>query len=186
MLHRAFVIFLTGLCWVPSSIGREEMADSKAAVQNFYTTVLTFKQGGVPSPHDLSRLSPFISLAFADRLLKARQAEVLYARKTKGESPPLVEGMLFFSLFEGANRYTKITREPAEKPVSFLVDLEYTDPGDELHSVHWHDRAILIQENHKWVVDDLELLGDWQFGAKGKLSDILRNVVKEANEPVAP
>ena len=98
----------------------------------------------------------------------------------------LVEGMLFFSLFEGADRYTKITREPAEKPVSFLVDLEYTDPGAKPQTVRWHDRAILIQENRKWVVDDLELLGEWPFGAKGKLSDILRNVVNEANEPVAP
>jgi hypothetical protein len=64
--------------------------------------------------------------------------------------------------------------------------LEYTDPGAKHEKVDWHDRAILIQEDNKWVVDDLELLGEWQFGAKGKLSDILRNVVKEANEPVAP
>jgi hypothetical protein len=64
--------------------------------------------------------------------------------------------------------------------------LEYTDPGAKPQTVRWHDRAILIQENRKWVVDDLELLGEWPFGAKGKLSDILRNVVNEANEPVAP
>jgi hypothetical protein len=143
---------------------------------------LTFKNGGVPSRKNIDRLSPFISLSFRSNLLGARDAEDKNFKKTKGTEPPLFEGSLFYSLFEGADKYTSIKSEPDTKIVSCLVNLEYRDPYGKHEIVKWQDRAILIKENNKWVVYDLELLGKWQFGAKGKLSEILREVIKEGND----
>jgi len=37
-------------------------------------------------------------------------------------------------------------------------------------------------KNDKWVVHDLELLGKWAFGSKGKLSDILQEVIEEGKK----
>ncbi len=183
MFRRAFVIFLVSLCCAPISFGGEDAKDAEGAVKHFYNVVLTIKHDGVPSAHDVARLSPFISRAFADRLTQAREAESLNFKNTRGGSPPLLEGVMFFSNYEGADRYTNISREPAETPVSFLVDLEFTDPNSTPQKLRWHDRAIVIEENHKWVVDDLELLGQWPFSNKGKLSDTLLNAIKKANEP---
>jgi hypothetical protein len=151
-------------------------------VSSFYRTILTFKEGGVPSRKNIDRLSPFISADFRNLLLAARVAEDKHFKSTKGSEPPLVEGSLFYSLFEGADKYTVIKLEPDKKPVSYLVNLQYRDPYGKHEITKWQDRAILIEENNKWVVDDLELLGKWQFGAKGKLSEILREVIKEGKE----
>lgn len=93
-----------------------------------------------------------------------------------GEEPPLVQGALFYSLFEGAHRLKDIYSDSEAGVNAFLVDLEYGNPNDKKEFTKWSDRAIVINENGKWVVDDLELLSDWAFGAKGKMSTILYSV----------
>ncbi len=151
-------------------------------MSSFYKTILKFKDGGVPARKNIDRLSPFISSDFRNLLLSARDTEDKNFKRTKGSEPPFVEGSFFFSLFEGADKYTSIKPEPDKNPVSYLVNLEYRDPYGKHEPVIWQDRAILIKENNRWVVDDLELLGKWQFGAKGKLSEILRGVIKEGKD----
>ncbi len=180
---RVFASFLfIILCFVTSFNAQAQQNEQVLVVSNFYKAILTFKDGGVPTRKNIDRLSPFISVAFRNNLLGARLAEEKYFKKTKGSEPPLVEGSLFYSLFEGADKYTSIKSEPNKKSVSYLVNLEYANPYGKHEIVKWQDRAILIKENNRWVVHDLELLGKWQFGAKGKLSDILRGVIKEGNE----
>jgi hypothetical protein len=173
-----FVIF----CFVFYLNAHAQQNEQELVVANFYKTILTFKDGGVPVRKNIDRLSPFISSDFRDLLIAARVVEDKQFKVTKGSEPPLVEGSLFYSLFEGAHKYTAIKVEPNKKPVSYLVNLEYRDPYGKHEIVKWRDRSILIQENNKWVVHDLELLGKWQFGAKGKLSEILQEVIKEGND----
>ncbi len=177
---RLFSSFLfVALCFVFCSNVRAQQNEQALVVADFYKVILTFKDGGVPSWKNIDRLSPFISADFRNLLLDARLAEEKHTKKTKNSEPPLVEGSLFYSLFEGADKYTAIKLEPDKKPVSYLINLQYHDPYGKHEIVKWQDRAILIQENNKWVVHDLELLGKWQFGAKGKLSEILQEVIKE-------
>jgi hypothetical protein len=142
--------------------------DQEVIVANFYKTILTFKDGGIPVRKNIDRLSPFISSDFRNLLIKVRVAEDKQYKVTKGSEPPLVEGSLFYSLFEGAHKYTAIKVEPNKKPVSYLVNLKYIDPYGKHEIVKWQDRAILIQENNKWVVHDLELLGKWHFKKSSK------------------
>ncbi len=180
---RLFSSFLFGiLCVILCLNAQAQQNEQVLAVSSFYKTILKFKDGGVPTRRNIDRLSPFISEYFRNSLLHARDVEDKNIKRTKGSEPPLVEGSLFFSLFEGADKYTAIKAEPDKNPVAYLVNLEYRDPYRKHEIVKWQDRAILIKENNQWVVNDLELLGKWQFGAKGKLSEILRRVIKEGKE----
>ena len=182
-MGRLFSSFLfVVLCFVFCSNVQAQQNEQALVVANFYKAILIFKDGGVPSRKNIDRLSPFLSADFRNLLLAARAAEDKHFKSTKGSEPPLVEGSLFYSLFEGADKYTAVKLEPDKNPVSYLVNLQYRDPYGKHEITKWQDRAIVIKENNKWVVHDLELLGKWQFGAKGKLSDILREVVKEGKE----
>ena len=174
------------LCFVFLSSAQAQQNEQELVVANFYKTILTFKEGGVPTRKNIDRLAPSISADFRNLLIGARAAEDRQFKVTKGSEPPLVEGSLFYSLFEGADKYTAIKLEQNKKPVSYLVNLEYHDPYGKHEITKWQDRAILIKENDRWVVHDLELLGKWQFGAKGKLSDILQEVIKESNDTNPP
>jgi len=177
---RLFSSFLIAvLCLMFYSHVQAQQNEQILVVSSFYETILTFKDGGVPSRKNIDRLSSFISADFRNLLRAARTAEDKHFQRTKNTEPPLVEGSLFYSLFEGADKYTAIKLEPDKKPVSYLVNLQYRDPYGKHEIAQWQDRAVLIQENNKWVVHDLELLGKWQFGAKGKLSEILQEVIKE-------
>ena len=170
------------LCFVSSSTAQAQQNEQKLVVSSFYKTILKFKDGGVPSRKNIDRLSPFISESFRNNLLDARETEDKHFQRTKNSEPPLVEGNLFYSLFEGADKYSCIKSEPDKENVSYLVNLEYRDPYGKHEIVKWQDRATLIKENNRWVVHDLELLGKWEFGAKGKLSEILRGVIKEGKD----
>jgi len=170
------------LCFIFCFNAQAQQNEQVLVVSSFYKTILKFKDGGVPTRKNIDRFSPFISAEFRNLLLDARSAEDKHFKKTKNSEPPLVEGSLFYSLFEGADKYTFIKSEPDKEPVSYLVNLEYRDPYGKHEIMKWQDRAILIKENNRWVVHDLELLGKWQFGAKGKLSEILQEVIKEGND----
>ncbi len=180
---RLFSLFLfVILCFAFCFNAQAQQNEQVLVVSSFYKTILKFKDGGVPTRKNIDRLSPFISAEFRSLLLDARSTEDKHFKKTKNSEPPLVEGSLFYSLFEGADKYSCIKSEPDKETVSYLVNLEYRDPNGKHEIVKWQDRAILIKENNRWVVHDLELLGKWQFGAKGKLSEILMGVIREGKD----
>jgi hypothetical protein len=178
MIAKIPQILLFGFLLVSCKLQTPDQELKVEAVKTFYQTILTFRDGGIPTGTNLKKLTPLISVEFRTNLQSAREAEERHFKQTKGEEPPLVEGSLFYSLFEGAERVMNIQSDSKSGTNTFLVDLEFGDPTNKNAFARWSDRAIVVKENGKWVVDDLELLGDWQFGAKGKLSTILHSVVK--------
>jgi hypothetical protein len=182
-MHRAyFIICLAIIIFLSCSSALKEQDDKISAIKNFYKAALALQNDGIPEKTDIEKLSPFISKPFKNLLLEARKAEDKYFQKTKGEVPPLIEGSLFFSLFEGADKVISITAETKTDKISYLIEFEYRDRYGKKEKIRWRDRVILVMENNKGVVNDLELLGKWPFGAKGKLSDILKNVIKVGND----
>jgi hypothetical protein len=162
------------------SRGGDEKAlrDSAAAFYNLY---LKTHPAGVPNDKLREQLQPLISAELSDLLNDAAVAEATYAKETKGESPPLVEGDLFTSLFEGADAYTLGACKVENDSASCGVDLTYTDKRDNSKTA-WQDRIYLVREDGKWLVDDIEFLGTWEFMHKGKLKDLLRQVADEAKD----
>jgi hypothetical protein len=177
------LIFSLGLVIAACSRGGDEKAahDSAAAFYNLY---LKTHPAGVPNDRLREQLQPLISAELSDLLNDAAVAEAQYAKETKGQSPPLVEGDLFTSLFEGAEMYTLGPCKVEADAASCAVDLSYTDKRDNSKTA-WQDRIYLSREEGKWAVDDIEFLGTWEFMHKGKLKDLLRQVADEAKDAPA-
>lgn len=152
------------------------------AVGAFYDVYLQTKaSSGVPTGSRLARFRPVVSKELFSLLSKADNAEEYYAKKTKGESPPLVEGDLFTSLFEGAVSYEVKKCEVKDKSAQCMVVLKNTDPRDK-SVVSWHDRVFLVRAGAGWRVDDIEFLGDWQFMHEGRLKTLLHQVIADSRE----
>jgi hypothetical protein len=90
---------------------------------------------------------------------------------------------LFCSLFEGYTSVCKIWQDSTDKN-RFYVKLAFKDTDKkfgkdilkENNQIVWIDRVILKNENDHWVVDDIELMGNWDFGLKGSVKKILIDV----------
>jgi hypothetical protein len=171
----AVILLAACSCTGPDS----EASLKKSAISSFYSIITTRGPMGIPDAGDSKRLSPYISADFRSLLAKGMEAEKKYAAASKEPVPPMIEGSLFVSLFEGAVSFGAITPEGGNGN-SFLVELTYRDRLQGQHEVRWKDRVVLIKENRRWVIDDIELLGKWDFGRKGSVKHILHEVIKDA------
>ena len=150
--------------------------EMKEAVGSFYNVYLKVRPSGVPSGKEQRMFAPHLSASLKKLLSDASGTEQKYKRTTKGEAPPLVEGDLFTSLFEGASAFTVLTCDG--KDGSCLVEFSYVDPGSKSPTV-WKDNVYLVKGSRGWLVDDIEFLGAWEFMHKGRLKELLRQVIEE-------
>jgi hypothetical protein len=136
----------------------------------------------VPDAAKLKQLEPFVSRRLAGLLrgaLAYRERWIAEHPPEPGPSggppviskPPFSDGALFSSLFEGPHRFT--VGDVSEVGDTYRVNLElrYEPPGAK--ALVWTDVAIVVKENDRYVVDDVELLGDWPFGSHGLVSKML-------------
>jgi hypothetical protein len=162
------------------------------AAASFYRTVLELRVLGVPGEADRKRLAPQLSPGLTDLLAKADAAEAAYRDATRNEVPPIIQGDLFSSLFEGATGLGAVTCEGSGDRAVCTVELRYEQAGQEEANpgvTSWKDRVTLVPAPPGgaagWVVDDIEYGGDWQFMHKGTLRRILENVIKSGHEEAA-
>ena len=152
----------------------------KAAVTGLYDTYIKLKTRGIPSAEELARYKPYITPELAALLKSAADAEIKYKEETKGEVPPLVEGDIFTSLFEGADAYKVLSCDEKGESASCLLEFRNTNPGDG-KTFTWKDGVMLVKGKSGWLVSDIEYKGDWDFAVKGNLSGLLKGVIKEAS-----
>src|SRR5215468_6999372 len=168
---------LLGLVLTPWAMAAAA-ADVERAVGAFYNVYLKLGAGGVPSRAQQAPLAPLISPALASLLRDARRAEETHLRRTKNQEPPLVEGDLFTSLFEGAHAYTIASCTPAAATAECAVTLTYVDPRN-ASKYTWTDRVLLVRARGRWVVNDIVFGGAWDFARKGRLTETLRTVAAD-------
>ena len=60
---------------------------------------------GIPGEAGRAKLAPYITPALEQLLAAGEAAEARYAKETNNQSPPIIEGDLFTSLFEGATAF---------------------------------------------------------------------------------
>lgn len=132
---------------------------------------------GIPDAGGRSRLAPYLSPALNKMLADGAAAEARFAAKFKN-SPPLIEGDLFSSMFEGATAWKlgacSTSGTAARCPVAFT----YAQPGHP--PVTWTDTLLLTNTAAGWRVDDIAYGAGFQFGNTGKLTDTLKTVLAEA------
>ena len=146
-----------------------------AAASGFYRVYQTFRPSdGIPSEAERAKYAPFLSPALERLLGEAEAAEQRFAKANK-DSPPLLEGDIFSSLFEGASSVAVGPCSRAGGQGRCGVKLEYV--GNDMKPVAWSDTVLLVDTPAGWRIDDIAYGGNWAFGNKGKLRDLLKQTL---------
>jgi len=154
------------------------VATPDAAASGFLSVYDSFHPSdGIPDMGARARLQPYLSPTLNKLLADAAAAQARFSAKIK-DSPPLIEGDLFSSMFEGATQSKlqacAITGNQARCPVAF------THAGSKGNATNWTDTLLLVNIPGGWRVDDIAYGGGFQFGNTGRLSDTLKTVTGEA------
>ncbi len=151
--------------------------DSPAAVvTKLYRTIAEKQITGAPNPEQLSAISPYISVDLADLLRRARQLHDAEVKRSPDEKPSFAEGSLFSSLFEGPTS-TRVTGGRNEGNGTFFIPISMAYSDGRSPEVKWTDNAVVIRQNDKYVVSDIEHGGKWDFATKGSLAANLRSAL---------
>lgn len=148
-----------------------------AAANNFYTQAAGISRGGgIPDAGARIRLGPLLTSRLGQSLAAAAAAQARFMAKHK-DSPPLIEGDIFSSLFEGPTAWKVGACSGDAKIARCVVSLSRQDPGQK--PVGWTDTLVLANENG-WKVDDVAYDANFAFGNTGTLNDMLKMAESES------
>lgn len=133
---------------------------------------------GMPSRAELDKLAPLLTRTFQAQFEAAIQAHECHQAKVGNSEPPLVQGDMLTSLFEGATSggVGKIKTEKSQA----LAEMYWSYGASELNAkpVNWTDALVLERVDGQWQIADIELRGTWDFAQKGRLSQNLMAVAE--------
>ena len=160
----------------------DDAGDMAKAAAGFYAAYATFHPSdGIPDAKGRAKYAPFVSPSLEKLLADGERAEEAFAKANKN-SPPLLEGDLFTSNFEGATSHRIDACDAALKTCK--VDLTYDDrsqnPNDK--PVTWTDTVHMVTVQGGWRVDDIGYGATWAFGNKGRMRDTLASVIRNAGD----
>lgn len=170
-----FVCLFTLSLAAHSRAGEKEPADT---VNGFYGVYIKVKPLGIPDAAKLAKLSPFLTPGLVSLLTEADVTEQKYKEETKDEVPPLVEGDIFTSLFEGADAFLVGKCEEKDNTAECVVGFSNTNPGDR-KTFKWKDSVQLEKTDKGWLISDVDYKGDWDFAVKGTLTGMLKRLNSE-------
>jgi hypothetical protein len=162
----------------------DDASDMARTVAGFYIAYSTFHPSdGIPDAKGRAKYAPFISTALEKLLARGAEAEQAFAKANKG-SPPLIEGDLFTSNFEGATSFKVGACQGDAKAGRCTIALTYDDrkssPKDK--PLNWNDTVYLVATPSGWRVDDIGYGASWDFGNKGKMSQTVKSAIANAAE----
>ncbi len=178
MIRRAALGLLITVLLLACSKPAPQGPAPEATVKGFYGAYLLVHPMGVPEEVQLSKLKAYLTPSLASLLRDADAAETAYRKRTNNEVPPLVEGDLFTSMFEGASAFDVLPAHVDGDRAECKVQLTYRD-ADPKYNVTWKDGVFLVRGPSGWLIDDIEYGGDWQFMHKGRLRGLLAQVIKD-------
>jgi hypothetical protein len=168
----------------------DDASDMAAAANRFYATYAAQPQrGGLPDGVARGRYLPLLSPRLARLINDAGAAQVRFRAKVKN-APPLIEGDIFSSQFEGFQTYKVGACTGSATAGRCSVQLHYGAPnppsgsgaGGQKNSqpVDWTDDILLVKAGGAWKVDDIAYKGSFAFGNSGLLSQTLQMVISTA------
>lgn len=156
-------------------------AEPAAAVNAFYDVYNTQRvQGdGIPDATVRLRFQPVLSPRLNKQLAQAAAAQGRLTTKVKNAVPPVLEGDIFTSLFEGATSWKVGACQSDAKAARCNVALSYAPPsaGSKAKPANWADTVLLVNTPQGWKVDDVVYDANFAFGNTGRLSDMLAMVI---------
>ena len=117
------------------------------------------------------------------QLSQAAAAQARLTVRVKNAVPPVLEGDIFSSLFEGATAWKvgacQQDGKTARCPVA-LMHVETAQPGAKPQKpANWNDTLVLVDTSAGWKVDDVVYDAGFAFGNTGQLSDMLAMVAAQ-------
>lgn len=166
------VLIAIASCAAAAAAGMAETAEG------FYAVYAGFRPSqGIPDKAALAKYAPYLSPALAKLLDEAAATSERFASDNK-DSPPLVEGDLFTSMFEGATSTKVGSCKGDAHRGTCSIGLSYDDGKGP--PVRWTDTLYLVMTPQGWRVDDIGYGGNLPFSNKGRLTETLRQVISDA------
>jgi hypothetical protein len=135
-------------------------------VDAFYAALIDARVTGAPTAEQLERMAPWLSDTLHALLAGARRMRDADMAEYPDEKPAFAEGDLFTSLFEGPTTFRSGRAEQGSP--HHRVRVEFSDERE--NPPHrWSDVVLLVQQRGRWVVDDVEYGGGWDFAPRGTL-----------------
>lgn len=148
-----------------------------AAAAAFYRVYATFHPSdGIPDAKARSLYDPVVSPAL-DKLLADADAAANHFGGAHKDSPPVMEGDLFTSNFEGATSFRVGACETRGQTARCKIDLAY-DGGPK--PIAWTDTVLLVASEGGWRVDDIAYGAPFATGNKGRLTDTLKRAISDS------
>ena len=149
-----------------------EPAQGPAAVaMDFLAMHQRFGNSGLPDRSSMNAYAAFLCPSLSEAIRGAQVRQEQFKASHSDEKPPLVEGDLFSSLFEGPQTFavtdTRIEGGKAQ------VDVAMTQ-GEGSSLTRWNDTLLFDLDEGIWCLSDVEYHGSWPFANKGKLSGTLQ------------
>lgn len=139
------------------------------------------KGGGIPDAAARLRYSAVLSPRLSQQLADAAAAQRRLTAKVKNAVPPMLEGDIFSSLFEGATGWKvgacQIIGQTARCPAALTYSPPPIPGRPPVKPINWNDTVILTGGPQGWKVDDVIYDAGFAFGNTGRLSAMLRMVV---------
>lgn len=172
-----------GLLAAVVGAGSSDAGTPEAAAQNFYALYGTFHPSdGIPNDKQRAELKAVVSPGLDSLLRDAAAAQTRFANSTKHQAPPLLEGDIFTSNFEGATAWHVGACRTSGAQARCEIALGYrSNATEDAKPVNWADTLYLVHTNAGWGVDDIGYGGNWDFANKGRLTETLRNAIRDGN-----
>jgi hypothetical protein len=167
-MRRAALALLALVCATPA-----QADDAASAAARFYAIYGGFHPSdGVPDAAGRAKYAASLSGRLNALIAAAGRAEDRFRASNK-DSPPLLEGDLFTSMFEGATAWKVGPCTGDARAAHCTVDLRHDSAGQK--PATWRDTLYLVAEGGGWKVDDIGYGAGFAFGNKGRLSDTLKS-----------
>jgi len=154
----------------PVSPESAEMKSATKLVTDFYEMRARLGRTGLPDDKEMNAYRAFLCPTLTAAMDAARVRQKLYIDEHPDDKPPLVEGDLFSSLFEGTESVVPNGTQVTGDTASVNLSMRFGE-GDQ--AVRWKDSVLLAKDQGSWCIADVEYHGDWPFANKGKLSATL-------------
>ncbi|MDE2182530.1 MAG: hypothetical protein KGJ78_05860 [Alphaproteobacteria bacterium] len=166
---------IAALILAPTAAAGPSMMDVAQGFYGAYTA--SQPSDGIPDKGQRARYAPYLSAELNGLLDQAAAAQARFQKDNKF-APPIVDGDLFTSMYEGATAVRVADCRAEGRTGTCRAELTYDDRHDA--PVRWTDMLYLVMTAQGWRIDDVGYGGNWKYSNRGRLTATLRQAIANA------
>jgi hypothetical protein len=155
----------------PAPLSEAELKAARTLASDFYQMHMQMSARGLPGAGSSNAYAAFLCPGLASALADAGARQQQFVQAHPQEKPPLVDGDLFTSLFEGADSATALEASAAGDGADVRVALAR---GQGSEAIRWQDTVRVERDQGIWCVADIAYGGSGEAAREGRLSDRLK------------